>query len=52
MGNRPGLGQVQDQAKIEADRIKPDLLVRWEASSLSRPRLDGGEMVPHSKLAY
>jgi len=29
MGNRSGLGQAQDQAKIEADSwIKPDLIVR------------------------
>ena len=24
MGNRSGLGQAQDQAKEETDRIKPD----------------------------
>ena len=41
MGNRSGLGQAKDQAKVEADRIKPDLLVEWEVgsptSSLSWP---------------
>ena len=44
MGNRSGLGQAKDQAKIETGRIKPDFLVGREGGSptspLSRPRVE------------
>ena len=36
MGNRSGLGQAQDQAKMGAERIKPDLLDQPQSKTVSR----------------
>ena len=38
MENRPGLGQAQDQAKMGAMRINPDLL-EWVGGSIANPSL-------------